>query len=471
MNFMIYSRGNKLDYDSWAEQGNTGWSYEEVLPYFRKSERTHMEGNVDEAYHNRSGVLGTSFVNWPNDITRAFIEAGTEVGYNITDYNGESQMGFSDIQSTTENGERVSTATAFLYPVLNRTNLHVVNPAHVTKILIDNNTREAYGVQYDYYGSTFVATATKEVISSAGAINSVQLLSLSGIGPKQVLEELDIPVLQDLPVGKKMYDHLCNIYLTFTHNSTSSVGLNPLQLFDWLLFRKGSFTSLSGLTALGYVNTTDPTSARPDIELILTTISVSAASTFRRIFKINFDIGLQYFLPLALFPSITIAPMLFYPKSYGYIKIVSKDPYVHPIIKGNYYSDEGDEDLNTMLRAAKLSLSLTETDAFKKYGVTPSPIPLLQCADYELYSDDYLKCLIKYGSVSVYHPVATTKMGPPEDPEAVVNPELKVYGVKKLRVVDSGVIPSPVSCHTNAPTIMIAEKAADLIKEEWLEAA
>lgn len=430
-----------------------------------------MEGNIDEAYHSRDGVLGTSYPRWPNDITKAFINAGTEVGYNITDYNGESQMGFSEVQSTTENGERVSTATAFLYPVLNRTNLHVIRPAFATKILIDNSTREAYGVQYDYYGSTYVATATKEVISSAGAINSVQLLSLSGIGPKEVLEDLDIPVIQDLPVGKKMYDHLCNIYLTFTHNSTSSVALNPLELFDWLLFRKGSFTTLAGITALGYVNTTDPNSARPDIELILATVSVSSASLFRRLFRINFGIGLQYFLPLIFSPSITIAPMLFYPKSYGSIKIASKDPYVHPIIKGNYYSDEGDEDLNAMLRAAKLSLSLTETEAFKKYGVTPSPIPLLQCVEYELYSDDYLKCLIKYGSVSVYHPVATTKMGPPEDPEAVVNPELKVYGVDRLRVVDSGIIPSPVACHTNAPSIMIGEKAADLIKAEWLETA
>lgn len=468
MNWMVYSRGNKEDFNDWANVGNTGWSYEEVLPYFLKTEKSRLSGGpIDERYHNKSGLLATSFIPWPNKVTEAFLDAGKELGYDIVDYNGPSQIGFSPLQTTTENGERASTAVAFIYPFEGRSNLRVIRNAFVTKVLIDNESKEAYGVQYDYKGGQYTARAAKEVIVSGGAINSPQLLILSGVGPKEELEELEIPLVQDLPVGKTFYDHLVFLYYIFLHNDIGSVSTNPLELFKWITARKGSFTAPSGSTGIAFINTTDPTNYRPDIELFLLTLSGSSLSLLRRFIGISYEVGAQYFLPYFLQPTFTITPVLLYPKSKGYLRVVSKDPYVHPLIKPNFLTEE--KDFNSVFNSLKFILELIETEPYKKLGVRPSPTPLKQCAEFELYSDDYLKCLIKYGSTSLFHPMSTCRMGPPEDETAVVSPELKVYGVKKLRVVDASVIPFPGGCHTNAVVIMIAEKASDLIKEEWSE--
>lgn len=467
LNFMVYSRGNREDFNDWARAGNTGWSYDEVLPYFLKSERSHLNKvYVEERYHNKSGLLGTSFPRWPNAVTEAFLKGGQEAGYDVLDYNGVSQMGFSDTQTTIENGERVTTATAFIYPFLNRSNLFVFKRAFVTKILIDNGSKKAYGVEYVFMKTKHIAKATTEVILSAGAINSPQLLILSGVGPKEDLQQLNVPLIQDLPVGKILYDQTIFLYFIFLHNSTSSVSTNPLQFIDWILYRNGSFTTPSGATGIAFINTTDSKSNRPDIELLLMTASGSSSFLLQRFFKMRLDISLQYFLPYIFHPTMLIAPMLLYPKSKGFIKITTNNPYDHPLIKLNLLTHE--DDMNTILRGTKYILKLAKANAFKRLNVRPSKIPLKQCDHFEIYSDEYLKCLIRYGSISIYHPMSTCKMGPSEDAEAVVGPDLKVKGVKSLRVVDAGVIPMPGAFHPNAVVIMIAERAADFIKKRMV---
>lgn len=462
MNFMIYSRGSHKDFDDWAKIGNRGWSYKEVLPYFLKSERSHLHGNVEEQYHSDSGLLGTSFVPWSNPLTKAFLQSGQTMGYRIVDYNGGEQIGFSELQTTTEDGERVTTATSFIYPFLNRSNLHVLKGAFVTKILIDNNTKEAYAVEYISKQAKHIVTATKEVILSAGAINSPQLLILSGVGPKEDLQKLDIPLVHNLPVGKVMYDRPVFGYFVFLHNSISSISTNPLQFINWLLKREGSFASPSGFTALAFINTTSQNNPRPDVELLLGTVSGSGSFLLQRFFNITYEIVAQYFAPLSSRPTFMITPILMYPRSKGFVKVRSKNPYDHPIIKPNFLTHN--EDLNSMLRATKFVLKLIEMEPFKKLGVKPSTIPLGQCGSYKLYSDQYLKCLIRYGTTSLFHPMSTCKMGPSDDPEAVVGPDLMVNGINRLRVVDASVIPFPGSFHPNAVVIMIAEKAADIIK-------
>lgn len=241
INYMIYNRGNRRDFDQWAKDGNVGWSYKDVLPYFLKSEQVHLKTHSDSPYHNRNGALSVEDVPYRTQIAKAYVKSARQAGHPLTDYNGESQVGVSFLQSNTKRGIRHSAASAFINPVRHRPNLHVLTQSRVVKLLIDPKTKAAYGVQFDRNRVRQEAYVKREVILSAGAFSSPQLLMLSGIGPKDHLEEIQIPVIKDLPVGQIMYDHANHFGPTFIMNTTrQSLNVKTLSIDDMTSYLKGT---------------------------------------------------------------------------------------------------------------------------------------------------------------------------------------------------------------------------------------
>lgn len=298
---------------------------------------------------------------------------------------------------------------------------------------------------------------------------------LSGIGPRDHLYDLGIPLIQDLPVGKKLYDHITYVGLTFHVNQ--SVALTPYTLFtpqsikSFFQYGKGPFTSLGGVEGIGYIKTevSKEVIDYPDVEFIFVGASLGSdwGLISRKSMRIRDDVYYKLWRNLKAQPTWTIFPMLLHPKSVGYMKLRSRNPFDYPVFHGNYLTDPEGSDLATMIASIRYINRLSQTNAFQKYGSTMNPIPVPGCEKYTFNSDSYWECAIRTLSITLHHQVATAKMGPPNDPEAVVNHELKVYGVGRLRVVDTSVIPFPITAHTNAPAIMIGEKAADLIKLGW----
>lgn len=477
INYMIHVRGNKVDYDEWAKNGNPGWSYDEVLPYFKKSEDFIVE-KQDPGYHNRGGYLRVEDVSFRSKAAHAFIKAGNEMGYKYVDYNGKEQLGISFVHGTTINGKRHSAEAAFLRPIKHRKNLRILTKARVTKVLIDKRTKKAYGVEYSWNKQYRKAIAGKEVILSAGAFNSPQLLMLSGIGPKEHLDEIGIEVLKDLPVGRKMYDHLTFFGLTFTVNQ--SIVLNQDELYmpqtaiKYITNHTGLYTSIGGVEALAYVRTKlnkHPDPKYPDIELIFTGAHFSSdkGQFYRKSFRLTDELYDAIWKPLEDSHVFGIAPMLLHPKSYGYIRLKSKNPFHWPKFYGNFFTDRENLDKRTFIESIRIIQRLVlKTDAFKKYGPQLVQTPLPGCLNHKFNTDDYWDCALNNLATTLHHQVATCKMGPSNDKEAVVDSRLRVYGVKNLRVADTSVIPMPISAHTNVPAYMVGEKAADLIKEDWL---
>lgn len=471
INYMIYTRGNPEDYRRWAEAvGNPEWSYDNVLPYFLKSENAVLREH-DPKYHNVGGYLSVEDP-FESELTTAFLNASKELGYKLIDYNSPQQIGFSRIQGTIKKGRRHSAARAFLQPVLHRPNLHVLTRAKVTQILVDPS-RRAYGINFLHKNEVFAIRASKEVIVSAGALSSPQLLMLSGIGPKKHLQDLGIKVVQNLPVGETLYDHIAFLGLTFDVNKTFEPAQNvfdPELLASWREKGVGPLASLGGVEALGFVRTKDKAKNNyPDMELILLgagSMHTDYGLVNRRVLKISDEYYYKMFLPLERRPSFSMLPSLLHPKSKGFMRLSSKNPFDHPLFYGNYLQEE--EDRKTMIAGIRAAIELVETDVFKKYEGKLNGKPFVGCEGFVFNSDEYWGCALKYLTSSIHHQIATCKMGDVQDRTAVVDHELKVHGVEGLRVADTSVIPVTLSAHTNAPAIMIGEKASDLIKKDWL---
>lgn len=258
INFMLYTRGHRRDYDGWAAANNSGWSYEEVLPYFKKSERIGIPELYKSPYHGRNGPLDVQFTDYKSRQMKAFLKSGRELGYDITDINGEQATGFTRAQATIRNGRRCSTGKAFIQPVVQRRNLHISMKSWVTKLLIDPNTKVAVGVEFTKQRQRFVVRASKEVILSAGAIASPQLLMLSGVGPAEHLQEHSIAVLQDLRVGYNLQDHITLNGLVFTVNDTTVNDarlLNPADIVQYIFAGQGPYTIPGGAEAFAFVRT------------------------------------------------------------------------------------------------------------------------------------------------------------------------------------------------------------------------
>ncbi|KAK3098403.1 hypothetical protein FSP39_019191 [Pinctada imbricata] len=466
LNYMVYVRGSRHDFDDWAANGCEGWSYKDVLPYFIKSENIQIEELKNSDYHGKNGPLHVNS-GCVTPLADIYGEAMEELGYKVIDSNGEEEFGYSKVQMSTKNGLRCSTAKAFLRPAMSRKNLHVSDNTTVTRVVIEN--KKAVGIEIIKHGKRRIIKCNKEVILSAGAIGSPHILMLSGVGPGEHLREHSIDVHADLPVGQNLQDHVISAVSFFPNQSltaTISKILHPKSIFEWLLFGTG-YLKMCGIEGNAFVRTLkNSPSKHPDIQL--TFLSATNPKHDWREAADNFNLKYEFIHVNASTERIhqerfIIVSTVLHPKSRGTIKLRSKDPLAYPAIDPNYLGEK--EDLETMIRGTKLALKIANTSIFRKYGVddTHPQRVMPELNGHKYGTDEYWEEYVRHFTVTGYHPTSTCAMGSVDDPDAVVDPNLRVRGIKNLRVADCSVMRTITSGNTNAPAIMIGEKAADLI--------
>ncbi|KYQ48074.1 Glucose dehydrogenase [acceptor] [Trachymyrmex zeteki] len=452
-NGMMYMRGHAKDFDNWAAKGNHGWSWRDVLPYFMCSENNTEIHRVGRKYHSTGGLLTVERFPWKPAIADDILAAAAERGYPISeDLNGDQFIGFTVAQVTSKDGVRVSSASAFLRPMRKRRNLHTSLNATVTKILILNN--KAVGVQFYQDGELRVAHATKEVIASGGAVNSPQLLLLSGIGPKEHLRAVNVTVVKDLPgVGENLHNHV-SYTLSWTINQPNLFDLNWVTAAEYLAFQRGpmSSTGLSQLT--GMLPSTYADKNHPDIQLFFGGYQAACAITGEPGSTMDNN-GRR----------ISISPTMTQPRSKGRLRLASNNPLEKPLIWGNYLNDT--MDVNILVEGIQIALSLANTSAMAKYNMTLNNQLLSNCSRYPYLSKQYWACAVRQDTGPENHQAGSCKMGLPNDPMAVVDNRLRVYGIRNLRVADTSIMPEVTSSNTAAPAMMIGERAAAFIKSDW----
>ncbi|KAL4711823.1 hypothetical protein ACJJTC_005992 [Scirpophaga incertulas] len=478
VNYMIYTRGRPQEWDRIAADGNYGWSYNEVLKYYIKSEKANLDGFEKNPYRNRDGEMPVEFVPKRTRLVNAFLEAGKLLGHPTVDYNAPEKLGFGYVQATINKGHRQSAAKVFLHPHKRRSNLHIMPETRATKILIDPQTNNAYGVTFTRNGIKHTSHVRKEVLLSAGPIASPQLLMLSGVGPKNHLTSKNIRVIKDLPVGKTLYDHITFPTLVFTLNTTR-VSFNEARvmgiryIFDWLRDGDNDLSSPGGVEGIGYIKTpvSDDPEPVPDIELISIGGSIlsdggpKGSKAVRQGIRLSNKVFQEAFGAVDNTDSWTSLPMLLHPKSVGYVELRDNNPFSHPRMYGNYLTDP--KDVATFIAAIRHIQELVATEPFQKFGTKLHNAQYPKCKRLKFNSDEYWECAIRTVTATLHHQIATCRMGPASDHRAIVDPELRVYGIKNLRVIDSSVIPRTISAHTHAPAVMIGEKGADMIKRTW----
>ena len=439
-NAMCYLRGHPADYDRWAALGNPGWAYTDVLPYFKRSE--NQERGASE-HHGTGGPLSVADLRSPNPLTRIFIKAAMETGlpYNV-DLNGKNPEGVGPFQVTQQFGRRCSTARGFLTPVRSRANLTVITGAHATQLLFEQD--RAIGVAYRHRRRMREVRALQEVILSSGAIQSPRLLMLSGIGNCAQLHEIGIEPRHHLPgVGQNLQDHL-DVILVQTCTKPLSYGItwrnvmrSGVELVRYLVSGRGMLTTNGAEGCC--ITRSAPDEALPDLQF-----HFSPGKLRDHARDLEFLCGEGYSLHVCNLR----------PKSRGEIRLQGSDPFAPPDIRGRYLTHP--EDIEHMVRGVRMARRILAANAFDAYRgeeIVPGP---------NVVTDDDIRHFIRSNAETIYHPVGTCKMG--HDPQAVVDSQLRVLGLRGLRVVDASIMPVLVGGNTNAPTIMIAEKAADMIK-------
>ncbi|XP_035736062.1 glucose dehydrogenase [FAD, quinone]-like [Vespa mandarinia] len=475
LNTMLYIRGNRRDFDQWESFGNPGWGYDDVLPYFKKSQdqrNPYLARNTK--YHSTGGYLTIQDCPYNTPLGPAYLQAAEEMGYNIVDVNGQQQTGFAFFQYTMRRGARCSAAKAFVRPIKFRKNFHLSLWSHVTRVLIDPSTKRAYGVEFIRNGHVETVFAKKEVILSAGAINTPQLLMLSGIGAKSHLEDLGIPVIQDSPgVGQNLQDHIAVGGLIFLIEHKISLVFTRLVNINtalrYAITENGPLTSSIGLEVVGFLPTkyANQTDDWPDIEFMITSTSINIGGKQTIIAHgLSTEFYNEVYGEIINHDSFNILPMLLRPKSRGYVKLRSKNPLDYPLMYHNYLTNP--DDVNVLREGVKAAIAFTETSSLKRLGARFHSKPLPNCKHLPMFTDEYWECAIRQYTMTIYHMSCTAKMGPRSDPMAVVDPSLKVYGVEGLRVIDASIMPTITNGNINAPVIMIGEKGSDLIKKDWM---
>ena len=441
INAMVYIRGHRADYDHWAAQGNPGWSYDEVLPYFRRSE--HNARGAD-AFHGGDGPLSVADLRSPNPHSAAFVQAGREAGFAANpDFNGAEQDGVGMYQVTQRNGERCSAAKAYLTPVLGRPNLNVLTGAHATRIVTDG--RRATGVAFAQGGATRQIGASREVLVAAGALQSPQLLLLSGIGAGAQLQRHGIAVVHDLPgVGRHLHDHPDVVLVMDAPHQKDFFGLSlsaawrmPGMISQWRRERSGPLTTNFAEAGGFFRSAAD--AVQPDLQwhfVIAKLVDHGRKTVF----------GHGYSCHICLL----------HPDSRGTVELNSADPLAAPRIDPNFLGEA--HDLRRMVTGFKRTRELLARPALAALGAKEDP------ALAAARSDDQIERFIRERADTIYHPVGSCRMGPGADD--VVDPRLRVHGMQGLRVVDASIMPRVVGGNTNAPAIMIAEKAVDMIRED-----
>ena len=439
LNGLLYVRGQPQDYDRWAELGNKGWSFKEVLPYFKKSE--DQERGEDE-YHGIGGPLKVSDLRLRRPIADFFIKAAMQTGIPFNeDYNAEKQEGVAYFQQTAYKGFRWSTAKGFLKPARKRPNLTVVTKAQAMQILFEGN--RAVILKYKKGNQFLQAKVKGELILSAGAIGSPQILQLSGVGSKDLLDKVGVPLVSDLPgVGQNLQDHLQIRLVYKTSQRTLNDEVNNIFKQAWvglkyILTRTGPLTLAASQVAI--FTKSNPYVERPDIQFHMQPLSADKPGDGAHKFS-----------------AFTSSVCQLRPHSRGYLEIKSSDPMEYPAIHPNYLSDERDHQV--AIDGIKTARRIAEADAIAPHIINEY-VPGRQ-----FQTDEELLDAARRYSQTIYHPTSTCKMG--RDDMAVVDERLRVHGIQGLRVVDASIMPEIVSGNTNAPTIMIAEKAADMIKED-----
>lgn len=442
INGLLYVRGQHQDYDHWAQMGCTGWSFEQCLPHFKRAE--NFERGGDE-FRGAGGPLNVQDMPSKAEVLDAWIDAGEQAGYpRNDDYNGATQEGFGYYQVTQKNGRRWSTAKAYLEPALKRPNLTLETGAHTTRLIFEG--KRCVGVEVKQNGQMRTFRAGREVALSAGAIQSPQILELSGIGQSALLNGLGIDMVHEAPgVGENHHDHyLCRPMWRLTKNvsvNNDSRGIRLVgEVLKYAFQRKGLLTFPAGVLH-GFVKTR-PELETPDVQYHIAHASITDIKT----------------RSLEKEPGMTCAPCQLRPQSRGFVHIGSADPMAPPRIVCNFLKEY--EDQQAMINGVKIARDLVTQPAlapYVKYEITPGE---------DIRTDDEILDFALRTGATVYHPVGACKMGPDGDAMAVVNPRLQVRGVSGLRVVDGSIMPQLVSGNTNAPIIMIAEKAAAMMKED-----
>lgn len=446
----MYTRGHPFIYETWAKDNN-GWSYDELLYYFKKSENnTEPSNEIEAKYHGFEGPLSISRFPYLPDLATDILAAAKELGFRVGDPNGHSQEVFTIAPIMVKDGVLASPNKMYLRPVLKRKNLQVLIDSYVTKINFNSDGTKAESVEfYDKWGNLRKMKARKEIILSGGVVGSAQLLLLSGVGPKYDLEKLNIKTVRDLPVGENLHHHV-GFSIVVRMEGKNTNGMTVESLHEYVTNWTGPFAS-TGLTQItGFFASKYAMNNIPDIQLYLDGYGAKCRDREN----------------MHEYSDITFRPIYLLSKCRGTLKLRSQDPYDKPLIDPDYLCNE--KEIDVLIEAVKLVQNLTSTTALGSKMIEFDVAQNKKCISLrEKYPKEYWSCVIKEYTNGENHHAGTCKMGPAKDSTSVVDNELRVHGIPNLRVADASIFPTPINCNTIAPTVMIGEKAADMIKSTW----